>query len=246
MEHGTLLSHVDTDLVSREQLALVETPAATKSFKPVPHIELVETLEQALAASRIAIRKEQFALRRDGSTLFGMLQLAYEDTPDGMAALGLRTANNRTMSIQICAGLSVFVCDNMVFRGDLIALNRKHTAGLHLRTEMNHAVLRFRDHFGRLTEEIASLKDRNLSDTDAKAVIHDVFVRGIMPIRLLPEVSSLYFEPFVDEFQARNAWSLHNAFTAAAKEMPITTRMPAIQELGRYFGMAGEPLEAAR
>jgi len=22
-----------------------------------------------------------------------------------------------------------------------------------------------------------------------------------------------------------------------AKEMPITTRMPAIQELGRYFGM---------
>jgi len=41
----------------------------------------------------------------------------------------------------------------------------------------------------------------------------------------------------VDEFRPRTAWSLHNAFTAVAKEMPITTRMPAIQELGRYFGM---------
>jgi hypothetical protein len=215
----------------------------------VPHIELVETLESALAVSHIAIRKEQFALRRDGSTLFGVLQLVYEDTPDGTAALGLRTANNRTMSIQICAGLSVFVCDNMVFRGDLIALNRKHTVGLHLRTELNHAVLRFQDHFGKLTGEILNLKERGLVDTDAKAIIHDVFVHGIMPIRLLPEVSNLYFEPFVDEFRPRNAWSLHNAFTAAAKEMPITTRMPAIQELGRYFGMTTPeeraPLEAA-
>ncbi len=237
MEHGQLLSHVDTDLVTREQLALVETPDATRSFKPIPHLELVETLEQALRQNHITIRKEQFALRRDGSTLFGVLQLAYQDTEDGGAAMGLRTANNRTMSIQICAGLQVFICDNMVFRGDLIALNRKHTSGLHLRTELNHAVLKFQDHFGRLTGEIGNLKERNLSDTDAKAIIHDVFVQGIMPIRLLPEASNLYFEPFVDEFRPRNAWSLHNAFTAVAKEMPITTRMPAIQELGKYFGM---------
>src|SRR5439155_17958855 len=45
MEHGQLLSHVDTDLVTREQLALVETPSPTRSFKPVAHLELIETLE---------------------------------------------------------------------------------------------------------------------------------------------------------------------------------------------------------
>ena len=241
MENAQLLSHVDTDLVPREQLALIETPPATRSFKPVPHIELIETLEHVLRLNQITIRKEQFALRRDGSTLFGVLQLAYADTPDGTAALGIRTANNRTMSIQLCAGLSVFVCDNMVFRGDLIALNRKHTAGLHLRTEINHAVLRFQDHFRKLTGEIESLKSKEISDLDAKATIHDVFVQGILPIRLLPEASNSYFEPFVDEFRPRTAWSLHNAFTAAAKEMPITTRMPAIQELGRYFGMTTSP-----
>jgi len=240
MQQGQLLSHIDTDLVTREQLALVETPDATRSFKPVPHIELIDTLEHVLRLNQITIRNEKFALRRDGSTLFGVLQLAYQDTPDGMAALGLRTSNNRTMSIQICAGLSVFVCDNMVFRGDLIALNRKHTAGLHLRTEINHAVLRFQDHFGRLTGEISNLTDRAVTNSEAKAILHDVFVQGILPIRLLPDASDLYFEPFVDEFRPRNAWSLHNAFTAVAKEMPITTRMPAIQELGRYFGMSSE------
>src|SRR5438128_11465495 len=172
MQHGQLLSHVDTDLVTREQLALVQTPDSTRSFKPVAHLELIETLEQALRKNHITIRKEQFALRRDGATLFGLLQLGYQDTPDGMAALGLRTANNRTMSIQICAGLSVLVCDNMVFRGDLIALNRKHTSRLHLRTEINHAVPRFQDHFGRLTGELANRQGRARSATYAKAKLH--------------------------------------------------------------------------
>jgi hypothetical protein len=237
MASGTLLSGVDTDLVTREQLALVQTPDATRSFKPVPHIELIETLEHVLKLNQITIRKEQFALRRDGATLFGVLQLAYQDTPDGMAAIGLRTSNNRQMSINLIAGLTVFVCTNMVFRGDLIALNRKHTSGLHLRTEINHAILRFQDHFARLTGEIETLKGLPLSDSQAKAVLHDVFIQGILPIRLLPEASKLYFEPFVDEFRPRNSWSLHNAFTAVAKQMPITTRIPAIQELGRYFGM---------
>jgi hypothetical protein len=163
MQNATLMSHVDTDLITRDQLALVETPDATRSFKPVPHIELISTLEDVLRENRITIRKEQFALRRDGSTLFALLQLAYTDTVDGTAALGLRTSNNRTMSIQICAGLSVFVCDNMVFRGDLIALNRKHTSRLYLKTEIVHAVSRFQEHFGKLAGEIDNLKAQSLN-----------------------------------------------------------------------------------
>ena len=153
---------------------------------------------------------------------------------------GLRTGNNKTMSLQICAGLSVFVCDNLAFRGDMIALKRKHTSGLNLKEELTLAVIRFQDHFGRLTREIGSLKDRKLLDLEAKAMIHDVFAQGLMPVRFLPEVSRQYFEPALAEFEPRNAWSLHNAFTGAAKEMPMPTRMPAIQAVGKLFGMSNE------
>ncbi len=238
MQHGQLMSHVDTDLVTREQLALIPAPQPTATWRPIPHIELVETLERVLRANQIAIREERFALRRDGSTLFGVLQLAYEDTGDGEAALGLRTSNDKTMSIQICAGLSVFVCDNLVFRGDLIALNRKHTAGLNLRTELAGAVLRVQDHFGQLAGEITQLKARELADEQAKSIIHDVFVGGLMPLRFLPEVAEAYFQPKLPDFAPRRAWSLHNAFTAAAKAMPISTRLPATQAIGRLLGMS--------
>jgi uncharacterized protein DUF932 len=240
MEHATLVSHVDTDLVTRAQLHAVAAPDPTATFKPIPHIELVEMLDRALTRADIHIQHESFAIRRDGSVLFGVLSLAYGDSPDGIAALGLRTANNKTMSLQICAGLNVFVCDNMCFRGDLIALRRKHTSGLNLREELTLAVLRFQQHFGRLTGEIEVLKERPLADLEAKALIHDVFAHGLMPVRMLPTVSQEYFEPKIPAFEPRTAWSLHNAFTSAAKEMPMPTRLPAIQSVGKLFGMSSE------
>jgi hypothetical protein len=241
MENATLVSHVDTDLVTRAQLQSLSTPEPTSTFKPIPHYELIEALDRALNYAGMHIQKEEFAIRRDGSVLFGVLSLLYGETPDGIAALGLRTGNNKTMSLQICAGLNVFVCDNMCFRGDLIALRRKHTSGLNLREELIYAVARFEEHFGRLTGEVEWLKTRTLADIEAKALIHDVFARGLMPLRLLPDVSTGYFEPSQSAFESRSAWSLHNAFTAAAKEMPMPTRLPAIQAVGKIFGMSSVP-----
>jgi hypothetical protein len=68
MPNAQLLSHVDTNLVTRDQLRLVPVPEATRTWRPIPHIELVESLEQVLEQNQIAIQGEQFALRRDGST----------------------------------------------------------------------------------------------------------------------------------------------------------------------------------
>jgi hypothetical protein len=240
MKNAQLMSHVDTDIVNRRELEVLPAPVSTETFKPIPHIELVEMLELVLLQNQIRIEEERFALRRDGSVLFGVFQLAYGETADGQAALGLRTANNKTMSIQLCAGLSVFVCDNLAFRGDMIALRRKHTSGLNLRTELAGAVLRFQEHFGRLAAEVELLKERALRDLEAKALIHDAFAGGLMPVRFLPDVSKSYFEPELKEFAPRTAWSLHNAFTGAAKAMPITTRLPAIQALGKFFGMSAD------
>ena len=89
MSHGKLLSHKDTDLVTRAQLMAVPAPGPTGTWKPIPHYELVEMLDRVLAQNQIFIREEKFALRRDGSVLFGVLELAYSDTQDGTAALGL-------------------------------------------------------------------------------------------------------------------------------------------------------------
>ena len=88
MNNGKLMSHVDTDLVTRDQLRTIASPEATPTFHPIPHGDLVEQLDLVLAKSQIYIREERFALRRDGSVLFGVFELDYGDCSEGRAAWG--------------------------------------------------------------------------------------------------------------------------------------------------------------
>jgi len=239
---SALLSSSKSVEVNREQLGKIKCPKPTESHKPVPHLELVETLEDRLKTVMGAkIIKEQFAVRREGSTLFGVITLKYQDTEDGAAAIGLRTSNDRSMSLQFVAGLNVFVCDNMCLRGDMIMLKRMHTRKLNLVEEIDLGLSRFKDHYKLLTDEVAKLHKIKLTTPEAKSMIHDAFVdQQIMPLRYLAEVSREYFKPRHAEFAPRTAWSLHNAFTEVAKQMPMTPRMHATTELGRFLGMSQE------
>ena len=226
--------------MDRKAIMQLPSPKGTDSWKPVPHIELIETLESVLKKEDMKISDEKFGVGRKGKILFGVIKMDYKMIGgEGTASLGLRQANDRTMSIQICAGLSVFVCDNLVFRGDLIALRRKHTNGLNLVEEVTEAVGKLKEHLGLLDNEVAALKKRTITDDQAKVTMHDIFADNLLPVRLLPEVAHNYFIPPHPEFEPRTLWSLHNAFTEAAKQMPITTRVVATQRIGKKFGMAG-------
>jgi hypothetical protein len=240
-----LSAHKNTNLVTREQLAALAPVVGTDTFKPIPHIELILSLEQVLSSRGISIlqtnagvNREQFAMSKDGSRLFGVIDLAKNGIDGTTASLGLRTANNRSMSLQMIAGATVFVCDNMVFSGDTIMMKRKHTSGLNLMDELFIAMDKYERHYDKLRAEVNSLKGYDMTEIAAKVIMHDIFAKQIMPVRLFPEVSNEYFatEQRHVDFAPRTAWSLLNAFTEVAKQMPLTTRIKATQLIGKQFG----------
>src|SRR5262245_46319167 len=124
---GTL-SHSASDLVTRSELAAIPVPPATASWKPIAHGELVQAIERQLLVRGIRIEKEQYAIQRQGARLFAVLDLAIESVAGATAAIGIRTSNDRSMALEVAVGAKVFVCDNLAFSGDLIALRRKHTS----------------------------------------------------------------------------------------------------------------------
>jgi hypothetical protein len=241
---AVLSAHSDTHLVTRDTLRALPAVVGTDTFKPIAHIELVETLESQLNQREIQIIAEQFSLSKDGMKMFGTLDLTLNGMEGMCASLGMRTANNRTMTLQMIAGARVFVCDNMAFSGDTILLRRRHTSGLNLIDEVALALNEYESHYRALKTDIASLMGLNMADSVAETIIYDIFAkREIMPVRFLPVVHAVYFKEFVTNpepkfaaFSARTAWSLLNAFTEVAKEMPLTTRMDATQEVGTVFG----------
>ena len=126
MEHAKLLVHRGAARVTRAELADIEAPPATATWKPIPHATLVTPFEE-LTHRNIAVVQEDYAVQRKNSMLFGVMVLNYLQTEEFAAALAFRHANDMSEAVKMYAGVRVFNCDNMSLSGDEIILHKKHS-----------------------------------------------------------------------------------------------------------------------
>lgn len=237
---GTL-SHTRSELVTRQELMAIPPPSGTATWRPVAHGDLVLAIDRQLRARGIGIRKERFAVQREGARLFAVLDLTLETTEEFTAAMGIRTANDRSMALEIAVGIKVFVCDNLAFSGDLIALRRRHTARFELDADIARAVGRYEAHILSLQQRIAEVRARELTDPEARSMLFDLFCREILPLRYFRRVAEAYFHATAEmtDVHPRTLWALHNACSRAVREMAPAPGFEATVELGKFFGLSG-------
>src|SRR5579863_9459730 len=58
--------------IGREELALVPTPVATETHRPVPHHEIVQALVETLGFRHIGVVHDEYAVSPDGMKAFGV------------------------------------------------------------------------------------------------------------------------------------------------------------------------------
>jgi len=249
--NATLCAHSGAVKVLRGDLIHVPTPPRTLTFMPVPHSTLIDHIENNLTSRGFGIMNSEFAIQEGkldgkalvGAKLFATLTLKHQTHDDFAFALGLRAANDKSMAIELVAGCKVFVCDNMALCGEADLLWRKHTSGLDRYTLRNAVALGVQKaiaRFGSFDANIAMLKERFITDTEAKANIFDAVVKGVIPQAFLPKVGQMYFEPPHAEFQPRNMWSLHNAYTEVFRTEYATKphlALESAQNLGTMFNL---------
>jgi hypothetical protein len=228
---------------TRDDLATLHTPAGTTTWKPIPHAELVAALIEGLSSSGVAVTREEFCtMGRDDARLLGTMDLRIPalDSPEFGMGLGLRAANDKTCSVQLVCACRIFACDNWSFSGSsgAVFLKKKHTPRLNLRGEVPAAVDQFLERAGAFRQDIDRMRDHRLTDGHAKGIIHDVFASGVMPLRLFPAVTRLYFddETQFEKFPDRTLWSLNNAATEAVKCLKPAPQQACGLRIGRMFG----------
>jgi hypothetical protein len=238
---GTLY-YAQSTLVSREHLKAIPPPAATSTWRPIAHGDLISAIDRQLLVRGINIVKETFAVQREGARLFAVLDLSIESSGEVCAAMGIRTANDRSMALEIAVGMRVLVCDNLAFSGDLIALRRKHTAKFDLNADISRAVDRYQAHLLALQRTIAAAREDAILDAEAKCLIFEAFRDEILPIRYFKPVAEAYFNPSAEmtDVQPRTMWGLHNAFTRAVRQMAPAPAFEATTELGKFFGLRAQ------
>ena len=222
--------------ISRDELALVPTPASTATHHPVPHHEIVQALVETLGFRHITAVHDEYAVSADGMKMFGVLDLATE-IHGCRFSIGLRNSHDKSMRLALTCGYRVFVCANMAFHGDFTPVLAKHSKSFSLVDSISIGVDRMQRNFEPMQQQIAVWRQSELTNVTAKLLIYEAFVEGELevPKHLARRVHDLYFQPQYPDFEPRTLWSLSNAFTSAFKELDPVPQFKATARLASYL-----------
>lgn len=234
---GELVLHCGAEKVSRADLMNVATPRPTETWRPVPHYEVAELVASEAKRRGYEIVSEDYGLTPKGDRMFGVLRFKPENS--GMEytrALGIRNSHNKQFALGLVAGVSVFVCDNLSFGGD-VAVHRKHTSGIEINELIPEAFEKLTYQYVRLEERISGMKLEAVSIDAARVItVMAAEIRAIPSCDIL-EVLNEFKEPRHEEFREPTKWSLYNSFTETAKKYSAARADCCYRRLAGLFDM---------
>jgi hypothetical protein len=221
------MMHVDGQEVRREELDLIPMPEESNTYKPVSHYHLANKL---LTVSQVILKDylivgEHYGLARNGNQMFAYFKFQKEEG-DMALSLAFRNSYDRSMSIGLAVGASVFICDNLALQGEIVVM-KKHTKNVWLALENTciQTLYKSQESFSKIVEDSLVMKSRHLEDQEAFKIMGLLYGRDILSPRQLTVVKAQWLRPTYEEFQPRNLWSLYNACTGALKTSPPLTVM---------------------
>lgn len=218
-KRANLLLHCGASAVKRIELAQVKTPAATKTWQPIPHLALLQLVEKALLQRGFTVIEQAHGLTHDDARYFGLLQIVNNHPGhETHKVVGVRNSHDQAFSAGLVAGSQVLVCDNLCFAGE-IQIARKHTPRImdDLPKMAHEAIIGLNRYWQEQQFRINAYRRKRVTDQQA----HDIMVRsvdrGVMANSYIPKVLHEWREPRHKEFRPRNLWSLQNSYTEVFK-----------------------------
>ena len=225
--------------VSKEELALVPTPEASGIWRPVSHMEAIETVERQIADKGWKIVNEQFGLVNDSKRMFGVMTIENTGNPDWQRCIGIRNSHDKSVRLGICAGLSVMVCTNLCFGGNK-TVQRKHTTHIDVENVVSQAISTLDDSYKILEERMQQLKGLRINDDQARSLLVQLAASGAIPSCDILACFNEYKQPRHPEFESETHWDLFNAVTEISHKYSPARSERTHMLLTRAYGLDGE------
>ena len=205
--------------VTLEELAALPTPSATATWHPVPHSRVMDMVLTTLDMMRFKVNTMDLAVAREGGQFFGTLDLATDITDGVTLAVGIRNSVDQSFALSFCCGERVMVCSNLSFGSD-ITISKKHTAKVEdtFHGEVIKAAMALQKYVTVSQDRIKRLRDLAVTELEADSLLLRSYEKGLIGARMLTPVINEWRKPSYPEFEARNRWSMVNAYTHVMKE----------------------------
>jgi hypothetical protein len=213
--NGQLYLHCGALSASLEDLAAIDTPPPTNTWKPIPHIAIAEILLSEAEHVGFQVTRQSYGLNESGKQMFGVLDFA-AGTNDYSYAVGFRNSHDKSWAAGVVAGHRVVVCDNLAFSGEYVE-KRKHLVGNDFVQMLKDAFAFIPQKLEEMTKNLERLKMEGLTDDQARLAIFKAYELGAISSSRIGQVWQEYQQPTFEEFSKPTQYNLLMAFTEIAK-----------------------------
>jgi len=232
-----LMLHCGGKPSTREGLDAFKAPDKTDTYSPIAHLDLTNRVLQISQdlLKGYTLDRESYGVAREGNQLFALLTFKNGNEEMGLS-IGYRNSYDKSMSVGFAEGNSVFVCDNLMLKGDITYM-RKHTGNVWGEVEDRLISICYKatKHYEEIAVYADTLKAIELDNKKAFSIMGNLYGEGIISPRQLTIVKEQWLKPDYPDFQPRTAWSFYNANTEALKSSPPSSVMENHVNLSKYF-----------
>lgn len=224
----SMVLHCGGTTVDEQELLNIELPEETDTYKPIAHYDLAKNainIGNDLLKD-YTYRDSQHAVAKDGQRYFGIYtfesKVEYHNNHDGLLYnIAIRNSYDKSMSIGVAMGATVFVCDNLALTGDIHVM-RKHTQNVSndLEEMLITNIYKSQNNFINICDDRKSMIKHELTNEESYQLMGTMFGKGVLKPRQLSQTLREWRKPDHREFEDRNVWSLYNAMTSSLKSTP--------------------------
>lgn len=211
--------------ISSNAIDNMPIPAATASYMPVPHRNLMHMVTSAFTSQGFDVDRPQHQIHRKKPRFASTFSVSGGGLPGDKAfdwMVGVLNSYDQSRSVSILFGARVFVCSN----GMIICerqLKTRHTINVwdRIPSLVGQAVLAFGDTIIKAQRRNDRLREVKVDDRRAI----DSFALDVCRLGLLPETKAVAYaneihNPSFDYgTHETTLWNIHNAYTHTAKGM---------------------------
>jgi hypothetical protein len=223
-----MMLHCGGKSVEYADLLDIPLPEETDTYKPVAHYDLADNVIKIGSdlLKEYSFNLSNHAVTKDGKRYFAVFTYNSRNADDWNAEplkynIAIRNSYDKSMSVGVAMGATVFVCDNLALTGE-IAIMRKHTQNVmqDLEEMLITNIYRSQNNFMDIARDAVTFKNVHVKNDEAYKFIGLLLGHGTLKPRQVSHTLKHWRKPPYEEFIDRNAWSLYNSVTSALKSTP--------------------------
>lgn len=222
--------------VTIDELMAVPLPERDgRVWKGIQHGQLAKTILSTADKMGLNVLEHSWLLSKTSTAMWGEIVVEPPvGLKDASLAIGVRHGNMSEFSLSFAVGAKVTVCSNGMFIGSFKA-RKRHSHSLDMEDFVDTSLSRWQEETITVPQYIESWKNVDLTTPEVSEILFTSEEKEVIPLRYLPKVLEQWKYPPHAEFRDRNAWSLYNAYTEVAKQMPISTQTTMYNNLLPLF-----------